>query len=275
MSQHVHEWPLVVFTSLATAGAGIVAVQPLRWVLGTPARAGWNATGAWGPALIALGLLVSVAHLGRPARFFQARRGVRRSALSNEVTLAGATVAVAAVAALVKDQSAAGVALLVLAAVLAAAFLVSLGLVYRLKGQRTWEGAAAAGPLVSGLALGAAVLAAGSVSPSWPVVTLAAFVVGVDAGVFAVRWATLERLGPALWPARSPLFPWRHLILGLRLALFDILPVGLLVTGREAAAIAALAAGLAVDRLAFYLLAVQHTTEAEIARAERVIAELP
>jgi DMSO reductase anchor subunit len=275
MRQRAHEWPLVVFTSLATAGAGIVAVQPLRWAISTPTRAGWNATGAWGPALIALGLLVSVAHLGRPARLFQVRRAVRRSALSNEVMLAGGTVAVAGVAALVSHQSVAGVALRVLAAALATLFLVSLGVVYRLKGQRTWEGAAAAAPVVSGLALGAAVLAAGSVNASWPVVTLATFLMGVDAGVFAVRWAGFGRLSPALWPAHSPFFPWRHLILGLRLALFDILSVGLLVTGRKGAAVATLAAGLAIDRLAFYVLAVQHTTEAEIARTERVIADLP
>jgi DMSO reductase anchor subunit len=274
MSQHAHEWPLVAFTSLAIAGAGIVAIEPLRWVAGVPAVTGWKAAGAWGPALIALGLLVSVAHLGRPARLFQVRRGVRRSALSNEVMLAGGTVAVSAVAALVSDRSAAGEVLRFLAAVLATAFLVSLGFVYRLKGQRTWEGPAVAGPVVSGLALGAAVLAASDAGAGWPVVILAAFLLGVDAGVFAVRWAGLGRLDPPLRPAHSSLFPWRHLMLGLRLTLFDILSVGLLVTGRKGAAVAALAAGIAIDRLAFYLLAVQHTTEAEIARAEWVIAGL-
>jgi len=272
MSQHAHQWPLVVFTSLAMAGAGIVAVQPLGWAVGVPDVAGWNAAGAWGPALIALGLLVSLAHLGRPARLLQVRRGVRRSALSNEVMLAGGTFAVSVVAALVSGRGAAGEALRFLAAVLATAFLVSLGLVYRLRGQRTWQGAAVAGPAVSGLALGAAVLVARDTR--WPVVILAAFFLGVDAGVFAVRWAGFGRFDPSLGPARSSLVTWSHLILGLRFTLFDVLPVGLLVTGREAAAVAALAAGLAVDRRAFYLLAVQDTTEAEIARAERVIAEL-
>jgi len=272
MREHAHEWPLVVFTSLAIAGAGIVAVQPLGWVAGVPAVTRWNTAGRWGPTLIALGLLVSLAHLGRPARLFQVRRGVRRSALSNEVMLAGGTVAVSAVAALVSGRGATGEVVWFLAAVLAIAFLVSLGLVYRLRGQRTWEGVAAAGPVVSGLALGAAVLAASDAR--WPVVILAAFLLGVDAGVFAVRWAGLGRFDPSLRPGRSSLFPWRHLTLGLRLTLFNILSVGLLLAGRNGRAVAALAAGIAIDRLAFYLLAVQHTTEAEIARAEWVIAGL-
>ena len=272
MSQHAREWPLVVFTSLAIAGAGIVATQPLGWAAGVPDAVGWKAAGMWGPALIGLGLLVSLAHLGRPTRLLQVRRGVRRSALSNEVALASGTLAVSAVAALVPAGGAAGQVLRLLAAALATAFLVSLGLVYRLKGQRAWEGAAVAGPVVSALALGAAVLVARDAR--WPVVILVAFLLGVDAGVFAVRWAALERLDPSFRSARSSLLPWRAPMLGLRLALFDILPVGLLLAGREATAVTAMAAGLAVDRLAFYLLAVQHTTEAEIARAEWAIAEL-
>lgn len=274
MSRLTDEWPLVAFTSLAVAGAGIVAAQPLGWAAGAPALPGGYAVGLWGPALIAVGLLVSLAHLGRPARLLQVRRRAGRSALSSEVILASGTVAVSGVAALVSGQGAAGEVLRFLAAIFATAFLVSLGLVYQLRGQRAWEGAAAAGPVVSGLALGAMVLAAGHASAGGRVMLLAVFFVSVDAGAFAARWVALGRLDPSLEPAHSPLFPWRHVILGLRLALFDVAGLGLLVTGREGAAVAALAAGLVLDRLAFYGLTVQHTTEAEIARAEGVIAKL-
>jgi DMSO reductase anchor subunit len=274
MSRHTDEWPLATFTSLAVAGAGIIAAQPLAWAVGAPALPGGNTAGLWGPGLITLGLLVSLAHLGQPARLLQVRRRAGRSALSNEVILASGTVAVSGVASLVSGQGAVGEVLRLLAAIFATAFLASLGLVYRLGGQRAWEGAAAAGPVVSGLALGATLLAAGHARAGGPVGLLAVFFVGVDASVFAARWAGLGRLDPSLTPGHSPLFPWRHVILGLRVALFDVLSLGLLVTGREGAAVAALAAGLAVDRLAFYGLAVQHTTEAEIARAEGVIAEL-
>ena len=44
------------------------------------------------------------------------------------------------------------------AGVVNAAFLVSIGLVYRVRGQRTWRGCSAATPLTGGLAFGAIAL---------------------------------------------------------------------------------------------------------------------
>ncbi len=79
------ELPLVIFTSLATAGAGVatahLSLLLLGWVPLVPPFWVMALLGI----LLAVGLLFSVGHLGRPSRGAFALIRVGRSPLSNEV----------------------------------------------------------------------------------------------------------------------------------------------------------------------------------------------
>jgi hypothetical protein len=151
----------------------------------------------------------------------------------------------------------------------AAAVLVSLGQVYRLGGQCSWRGAAPVSPLVLGLAFGAVfLLATGGLERGRSGLCLG--LLGLDAAVSAVRVGTTLRSGPC-----SPVFPALHArgpaLLAARLMLVNGLPALALVGGSAAAALGVLALGLIVDRIGFYGLAAQRTTEAELRRVEAVI----
>ena len=156
MSGHSGHRSLVVFTSLAIAGAGLVSASAcfeLRYGLDSGRMV------AAGAVLLATGLLVSLGHLGRKRRAGLAVRGAGRSALSNEALLAGLALAAAALAAGLDLAGAhARAVATALAGAVNAAFLVSIGLVYRIRGQRTWRGFSAATPLTGGLAFGAIAL---------------------------------------------------------------------------------------------------------------------
>ena len=263
MSEHT---PLVWFTSLAIGGAGMIASAALRQPVDLRLQAVALAVGT-----VALGaaLLVSTLHLGRKARVPLAARGVGRSPLSHEILLAGATLA-------------AGLTLLVMnwraypdgwariaAASTAILFLLSIGLVYRLGGQRTWRGATVLLPLTTGLVCGEVfLLVIGSASIREAGVAF--WLVPVDAIVFAARWWTLARLASAVTAPRDGLSRI-HGLSAARLLVVDALPLVLLDMGAGRLAVVAVAVGLAFDRWLFYALAEQKTTEAEIARVEAII----
>ena len=80
MSEHTGHWPLVAFTSLAIAGAGLVAASACFELLYGLDSGRVVATGA---GLLAAGLLVSLGHLGRKRRAGLAVRRVGQSALRN------------------------------------------------------------------------------------------------------------------------------------------------------------------------------------------------
>jgi len=95
-----HEPPLVLFTALATAGAGVGAAHLclafLGWAPWVPPAGLMTLIGV----LLAVGLLFSVGHLGRPLRSPLALFRVGRSPLSNEVLVLGVTLASSLVAVL-------------------------------------------------------------------------------------------------------------------------------------------------------------------------------
>ncbi len=71
--------------------------------------------------------------------------------------------------------------------------------------------------------------------------------------------------------------PWsihRSPLLGARFFLLDVIPYFLLAVSPTPLAVVSAAAGLVVDRFGFYVLAVQHTTEHEIADVEARIAAI-
>ena len=274
MNHRFHEWSLVAFTWAAIVGAGLLAVsavlgeRPLAW---------------WGLCAIGAGFLVSTAHLGRPARAAMALRRAGRSPLSNEILIGGLALVsgivwmFAPAASGVLALDAAGSIRLatgarVATAAVASLFLLAVGLVYRLRGQHTWRGAATAGPVLAGLASGAAGAALLSVAPPAWLYPAAWLLLAADAAVACVRWRTIARVG--FPPVHARLFAHRHALMTGRIALFDLLPAVLLSVGggvAAAAALAAMAAGLLLDRVAFYGLAQRATTDAELARIEDVI----
>jgi DMSO reductase anchor subunit len=256
--------PLVAFTTLAVAGAGLVAASAYFELVHGLGAARTIAAGA---ALLAAGLFVSFAHLGQKQRALLATRGVGRSALSNEALVAGLALAGAVVAAGV--GLAAGVPSAVAtgaAGMLNVALLVSIGLVYRIRGQRTWQGFAVVTPLTAGLAFGAIAVQSAAAEDGVFQVTL--LVIAIDALLFSQRWREVvslpfsEAMLADRWHVR------RTQLLAARFFLLDAVPFILLAVSPTPLAVPAAAAGLFLDRFGFYALALQHTTEQEVAGVE-------
>ena len=269
MSEHLGHRSLVVFTSLAIAGAGLVAASAYFELMNGLACPAAVAAGA---ALLAAGLAVSLGHLGQKRRAGLAVRGAGRSALSNEALLAGLALAGAAVMAGLGIAGVRSPIATAAAGVVNAAFLASVGLVYRVRGQRTWRGCSAATPLTGGLAFGA--IALQSLAVPGGVFTATLLIIAIDALLFSLRWRGIA--GIALSEA-VPANPWmirRTRLLAARLFLLDVIPLFLLAVSPTFLAALVAAAGLFVDRFGFYALAVQHTTEYEVATVEMQIAAL-
>ena len=261
--------PLVAFTSLAITGAGALAAAAAG-VFEPPACR----VAAWlGLILLAGGLVTSLWHLGRRDRAYFAIRGLRRSPISHEGALGALTLGLGLVTASGMAAGlvgpAAGPAMHGATAVLAVLLLVSIGLVYRLGGQLTWGGFAAATPLTSGLAFGAILV--DSLPPPHLVSTVAPVAIGIDAFVFSQRWRLIVQVCLDHAGALGPAFDRRHEWLAARFLLVNALPaLSLFVWPTPLAALIA-AAGIVVDRIAFYGLGLQHRTEAEIGRVERLL----
>jgi DMSO reductase anchor subunit len=270
MRTRMHEWPLVLFTALAIAGAGTLAAQPALLALGVTEPAEVQSQAPWAIALVAVGLTVSLNHLGRRRRLLLASRRFGTSRLSTEVVLAVATVAGGAALGWLPAGSAATVALAWGVGVIGALFLVAVGLVYRLRGQVAWPGVAMIGPLLSGLAFG--FIACASTTPAVLSTTLGPtlMLLGADGIVFGARWIVIARTGPWLNPSHPALYRHRQGLLVARLVLVTLGPASCLMAGVAALADFSIGLGLLVDRLAFHGLALQHTTEAEIARVEQI-----
>ena len=263
MSDQVGHRPLVAFTSLAIAGAGLVLASAYFEFAYSLAYRPAVATGA---GMLACGLAVSLGHLGQKRRAGLAVRGAGRSALSNEVLFAGLALASAALAVSLDLGGAHTPVATAVAGALNALFLASIGLVYRVKGQLTWQGFSAVTPLTGGLAFGAVAIqslaATGGVSQG----TL--LILAIDGIVFLQRWRDIAGI-----PLPDALLADRRLarrdqLLGARFFLLDVVPAILMVAMPTPLAAALAAAGMLLDRFGFYALAIQRTTEHEITAVE-------
>lgn len=274
MSRACHEWPLVLFSTLATAGAGLMASRVVLEVSGVVAPANRQAIALASGALMAAGGAASLIHLGRWRRAPLASRRVGSSWLSTEAVLVVLTL-LTTVAVAVRPGGPASPDLIAFnAGVLAVAVLIAIGCVYRLRGQVTWMGLAWMAPLVSGLVAGVVVHAATD-AQAWPRLwPWLAVLVTVDVGVTLWRWRTVARVPRDCPPQHPAVFSARHVVMAGRLLAVSVLPVMLLASAQGVAAVVVLALGLLTDRIAFYGLAVQHTTESEIAWVEALIERL-
>jgi DMSO reductase anchor subunit len=223
---------------------------------------------------VAAGLLVSLAHLGRPRRLHLAARGLGRSAVSLEVLMAAALLVWVVIAEGLGRAGAVGAWASRLTGLLALALLISIGWVYRLPGQRTWVGGVVWTPTLLGVALGVACVMARTSHPDPRMQWLVLGPLLADAVLLTSRGRALSEAGLTLTPAHPRLFRSRHSLLALRGLLANLAPVLLVLMGQGQLAVAVLLVGLVADRVAFYGLAAQHTTEAEIQHVEDAIARL-
>lgn len=276
MTRRAGHVPLVVFTTLAITGAGAIAWAGLSRGRSTPPDPTVHGLGL---GLLALGLAVSVLHLGRRDRAHLASRGLARvsgpggftpgfSAVSAEgalglATLVFGTISLFEVVPAWMIPYAGG-----FAGSLAIVFLWSIGHVYDLPGQVTWTGPSAYTPASGGVAFGAILAASLARRPDLFMVVLA---VAADTFVFLLRWRRITILaldGPA---EESSWFERRHELLAARLLLLDAIPLIMTFVWPTPLAALVAAAGILVDRSGFYALERQHTTEREVDRVERVI----
>jgi DMSO reductase anchor subunit len=265
MSRHAGHGPLVAFTSLAIAGAGVIVASVCLDLMHLHL---YSSALVAGVLLQAGGLAVSLAHLGQVRRAALAMRGAGRSALSNEVILAPLALACGALVAASAVRGRPMPALTVIAGVVNALFLLSIGLVYRVRGQRTWQGASAFAPLTAGCAFGAIAIQSAFAGGDGGGLNMAVLFVLVDAAVFVQRWRDVAAVRiPAASLSESPM-SHRNQLLGARFALLNVLPPALLLAWPSPLAAVVAAAGLLVDRAGFYALAFQHTTEHEVAAVE-------
>jgi len=257
----------VVFTSLAIGGAGLVAASSYFEVVHAVAGA-WPVTA--GAVLLAAGLAVSLGHLGQKRRAALAARGAGRSALSNEALLAALALAAAAAAAALALSGTPAPDFAAAAGALNALFLVSIGLVYGVRGQRTWQGFSVWTPLTGGLAFGAIVLQ--STAEPGGVIPETLLFIAIDALIFTQRWRDVAGIAFTEATLANPWLVRRSQLLGARFFLLDAVPFFVLAVSPSPVAALAAAAGLVADRFGFYTLAVQYTTEHEIAAVEAQIA---
>lgn len=260
----IDEWPLVVFTTLAIMGAGLLTTPFIAWTSGQPVAAVQPVLW-WAPFLIVGGVLVSQAHLGQPWRASLAARGLGTSRLSAEIVV---LVLLVGPAMLLVARPHSSEILPPLSAALALVFLLTLGAVYALRGQEAWRGAVAFTPLTLGLGFGALALSATWDGAILTVGSVAAVILAADTALVIVRRFALMYPKRPMAPAYPPLFARRHQLLTARVVLADLLPGLFVFASLPALATTSLALGLLVDRVAFYGLAAQHTTEAEIAAVE-------
>lgn len=271
-----HELPLVLFTILGTAGAGVGTAHLLRFMLvGLPLALSW-----WEALLLsvflAIGAMVSTGHLGKPLRAPLALKRVGRSPLSTEVLALGLALG-------------AGVAGLLLPAFLlipaswlgplgllasfgAFAFLLALGSIYDLPGQQSWRGSVAYQPLVMGTALGM-LLGDGRVhsEAALPLALAFALLLVLD-GLLALRRVGNFRRGQRIAaPVYASLAPLGVRLLWTRIILALILTPLCLFLGWAPLALGTLSLALALDRVAFYFMALKVTTESEVARVEAML----
>ncbi len=266
-SGYFHEMPLVVFSALVIIGAGLLAGHFVAWALGWVPwrpRPGLAISAA---VLLASGLLISLLHLGRPARVAYALRRTGRNSLSNEV-LAVLVILTATSAALILPLTS-RLTVLIWSGVAFAApgLLLLLGKVYRLPGQLDWQGPAVLSPILQGLAVG--MLASAVSTPDNARLMFLGFVLlAVDAAGFGMRWLVMKWNSAAGVPTHPSLFRARRRMMILRLVDVNFLPALLLLAQAPLAAVCVLAFGLFVDRYAFYAFARRSSTEAEIAEIE-------
>jgi len=268
---HFHEAPLLAFTAGAIAGGGVAASRPLAWILGLPPSAPGRMAALTVLILVGGGLLLSVRHLGRPGRMTLAMRRAGRSALSTEVLFASLTVVAALVLAVLPLQETWTKLTWGFASLVASGLLMSLAWVYWIPGQVTWKGVPALAPVPLALLFGITAHAAAALPRSGAAIGCIIALVAIDAIFWIVRCIRIERGRFTGTAAQAESMALRGWIMGARFALLTLFFPVAVDFGEWYAGLALLCLGILVDRFAFYGLAIQQTSESEVAHVETVI----
>lgn len=266
-----HEFPLILFTALGIAGAGVAATHPIAFACGfvpwIPARP----EALLAALLIGSGLLISLLHLGRPARMARALSQIGSNFLSNEVFAACMTLIMCLCIRIIPGSNGAVNLLWGIAASSGLFFLISLGRVYRLPGQLFWTGYAVATPALLGILFGLVALSAYEQRASTKIVAAILGLLALDAALQVLRWIRLERSRSQGQPAHPRIFGDRHRLLILRFLSVTVFPTFAFLSAMPTIALIILGLGIVHDRFAFYVLALQQTPESEIARIEELL----
>lgn len=91
----MHELPLVFFTVLGQASAGLFLLALVSYKMGTTNESQLKQANIIGLVLVMVGLLIGTLHVGQPLRAVNMLMGVGRSPMSNEILLSGLFVAMA------------------------------------------------------------------------------------------------------------------------------------------------------------------------------------
>jgi len=270
-TQHFHELPLMLFTALGITGAGVAATHPVAFAFGfvpwVPARP----EALLAALLTGSGLLISLLHLGRPARLTRALSQTGSNPLSNEVFAACLSLIMCLCIRFIPGGSGVVNLLWGIAASSALFFLISLGWVYRLPGQLFWTGLTVLSPALLGIVFGLLALSAYEQRANTKIVTAILGLLAVDAGMQIVRWIRLERRRCEGQPAHPRIFGDRHHILMVRFLSVTVLTPFAFLAAMPTIALIILGLGILHDRFAFYVLALQQTPESEIARLEELL----
>jgi DMSO reductase anchor subunit len=271
-----HETPLVLFSVLGVAGAGLGSAHLLTMAIGKGPMALSFGEGSLLSALLLLGMALSTGHLGKPLRGPLALRGVGRSPLSGEILALGLAVSMGALGVIAElfilEPSSLRPFLGLLTSLSSLAFLLALGILYNLPGQPGWQGPALVQPLLLGTAWGLLMGPWVSQDPS-PGGTriLLLVILAADAVVALLRgWRskTVLAVGFPLYPR---LFSRGRGLLALRTVLGAVLTPLTVGLGFLWVATLLFSLTLILDRVAFYSLAVRTTTESEVARVEALL----
>ncbi|TDQ56654.1 anaerobic dimethyl sulfoxide reductase subunit C (anchor subunit) [Mesocricetibacter intestinalis] len=174
----LHELPLVVFTVLAQSAVGAFLLMSLvLWRSESAEQARSVHRGMFLLlALLAIGFIASVMHLGSPLRAFNSLNRVGESMLSNEIASGALFFAVAGLywllAILNKMPPLLGKVWLLIGAVCGLVFMVMMQGVYRIDTVPTWDNAFTAWNfyltlLIGGSALGYALFCRGQAGYAW------------------------------------------------------------------------------------------------------------
>jgi len=271
-----HEIPLVLFTALVMAGAGLAGSHMvfgyLSWVPWVPSRG----VLLFSAALMGAGLAVSALHLGQPLRGYRALARVGRSPLSDEIVALGTTLVLTLAAAFLPGDHPAAPVLWTGAAIFALLTLLAVGRIYKLPGQLTWSGPAVVQPLVLGLGLGLTVLLGHLDEGVRGRAELIVLLVFAADGLLV--WERTRRLSRSLArgvPVHPGLMEVRAAGLGLRVVLGVLGPAAALLGGLPALATGSLSMNLILDRVLFYGLAILSSTEAEVRTVEALLRTQP
>ncbi len=250
MTERTREWPLVVFTTALQCACGLALAAAVREWRGESAALLELAIFP----VVAVGLIASLFHLGRPTSAWRALSNVHRSRLSREIIVTSAF----ALAALAYGVLTSGPVVAAVTAVIGIAAVWSSARIYALPAQPFWDSAWVPVSFVATTALIAALLAGYSA----PLMIAAAVLLISDVWLLLRSAQVRSRfdtpgLPPPLLDRRQRASFVAHVVLSV---VFPVLVAGSNVSGLAPVALVVVIVGALCGRTLMYSL--PHKSEA-------------